>query len=192
MENNLTDKQRRFCEEYCIDLNATQAAIRAGYSEDSARQIGSENLSKPYISSYINHLQSNLSELTGITAASLLLELKKIAFSSVASLYDRWGKLKDFESLTDEQKAALSEIISKETTFGEDGRTVETKIKLHDKLKAITELNKMLGFNAPEKKEVNVKGNTQADLSKLTDDELRQYIELSAKCRPDESGTSET
>ena len=119
----------------------------------------------------------------------MLLELKKIAFSSVASLYDEWGKLKDFESLTDDQKAALSEIISKETTFGEDGRSVETKIKLHDKLKAISELNKMLGFNAPDKKEVAV-STKDYDLSKLTDDELRQYIDLATRCRPDEGGIS--
>lgn len=51
----LTDKQRLFCEEYLIDLNATQAAIRAGYSEKTARKIGSENLSKPDIRAYIDN-----------------------------------------------------------------------------------------------------------------------------------------
>ena len=49
----LTDKQQRFCDEYLIDLNATQAAIRAGYSEKTAGVIGSENLQKPYIRDYI-------------------------------------------------------------------------------------------------------------------------------------------
>lgn len=49
----LTAKQQLFCDEYLIDLNATQAAIRAGYSEKTARQIGTENLSKPAISEYI-------------------------------------------------------------------------------------------------------------------------------------------
>lgn len=52
----LTDRQKLFCDEYTKDLNATQAAIRAGYSEDSARQIGSENLSKPYLASEIKRL----------------------------------------------------------------------------------------------------------------------------------------
>lgn len=51
----LTDKQRLFCEEYLIDLNATQAAIRAGYSEKTARKIGSENLTKPDIRAYIEN-----------------------------------------------------------------------------------------------------------------------------------------
>ena len=50
----LTAKQQRFCDEYLIDLNATQAAIRAGYSEASARQMGTENLSKPSIKKYIS------------------------------------------------------------------------------------------------------------------------------------------
>lgn len=49
----MTTKQRRFCDEYLIDLNATQAAIRAGYSKNSARAIGNENLQKPYIQAYI-------------------------------------------------------------------------------------------------------------------------------------------
>lgn len=52
--DNLTPKQRRFCDEYLIDLNATQAAIRAGYSEKTAQQIGAENLSKPLIKEYID------------------------------------------------------------------------------------------------------------------------------------------
>ncbi len=59
MENKLTDKQRRFCEEYCIDLNATQAAIRAGYSKDTAGVIGSENLSKDYLVDYIRVIKPN-------------------------------------------------------------------------------------------------------------------------------------
>ena len=53
-ETKLTAKQKLFCDEYLIDLNATQAAIRAGYSEKTARQIGTENLSKPFIKEYID------------------------------------------------------------------------------------------------------------------------------------------
>lgn len=53
MAKEMTKKQQRFCDEYLIDLNATQAAIRAGYSEKTARQIGQENLTKPAIKEYI-------------------------------------------------------------------------------------------------------------------------------------------
>ena len=50
----MTEKQKRFCDEYLIDLNATQAAIRAGYSPRTANRIGAENLSKPDIETYIS------------------------------------------------------------------------------------------------------------------------------------------
>ena len=53
-EKKLTAKQQRFCDEYLIDLNATQAAIRAGYSQKTARAIGNENFTKPYIKEYID------------------------------------------------------------------------------------------------------------------------------------------
>lgn len=52
-ETKLKPKQQRFCDEYLVDLNATQAAIRAGYSAKTARVIGAENLTKPAIKSYI-------------------------------------------------------------------------------------------------------------------------------------------
>jgi phage terminase small subunit len=75
----LTAKQQAFCEEYLIDLNATQAAIRAEYSEDTARQIGSENLSKPAIADYIAELQAKRSAKTAITADYVLSSLHKVA-----------------------------------------------------------------------------------------------------------------
>lgn len=64
-ENNiskLTDKQKRFCEEYMIDLNGTQAAIRSGYSENTAKEIGYENLTKPHIQNYLKELMKSKSD----------------------------------------------------------------------------------------------------------------------------------
>jgi phage terminase small subunit len=77
--NELTDKQKRFCEEYIIDLNATQAAIRSGYSEDSARQIASENLSKPDIQEFIQALKDKRSEILQLDAQWVLKRLKEIS-----------------------------------------------------------------------------------------------------------------
>lgn len=76
---DLTDKQKRFCEEYMIDLNATQAAIRAGYSERTAYSIGDENLRKPEISKHIQFLQSARSERTQIDADWVLARFKEIS-----------------------------------------------------------------------------------------------------------------
>lgn len=76
---DLTPKQEAFCNEYMIDLNATQAAIRAGYSEDSAKQIASENLSKPDVSARIVELKIDRQGRTEITADYVLSSLKSVA-----------------------------------------------------------------------------------------------------------------
>jgi len=73
----LTAKQQAFCEEYLIDLNATQAAIRAGYSAKTANVIGPENLAKPCIAEVVAELQAKRSNVTQIDAAWVLTEAKK-------------------------------------------------------------------------------------------------------------------
>ena len=93
----LTAKQGKFCYEYCWDFNATQAAIRAGYSQKTAKVIGCENLTKPYIQSQIKKLQVNLSETAGISRLMVLREHQKLAFSSIAHLHLTWVTRKDFE-----------------------------------------------------------------------------------------------
>lgn len=75
----LTPKQKRFCEEYIVDLNATQAAIRAGYSQKTAAVIAAENLTKPNISNYVQLLQGERASKTEISAEWVLKNLKEIA-----------------------------------------------------------------------------------------------------------------
>lgn len=75
----LTDKQQKFCEEYLIDLNATQAAIRAGYSEKTANRIASENLSKLDIQEYIKELQDKIRDRNAITVDFVVNGIKDIA-----------------------------------------------------------------------------------------------------------------
>jgi len=76
-KDTLTDKQRRFVEEYLIDLNATQAAIRAGYSPDSARLIGCENLTKPNIASAVSGAMQKRSEAVQIDSYYVLSTIKE-------------------------------------------------------------------------------------------------------------------
>jgi len=78
IRDQLTDKQAMFCEEYLVDLNATQAAIRAGYSENSAQIIGFENLSKPIIQEYIQEHMDKRSTKLGITAEYVLNNIIEI------------------------------------------------------------------------------------------------------------------
>ena len=75
---NLTPKQQRFVEEYLIDLNATQAAIRAGYSEKTARSIGQRLLTNVDIQKAIQEAQNKLSERTGITQEYVLINIQKV------------------------------------------------------------------------------------------------------------------
>ncbi len=82
---SLTDKQFRFIDEYLVDLNATQAAIRAGYSKKTARQAGSENLSKPAIFTAIRDKQKEVSEKAEWSAAERLAALKRISAASEAN-----------------------------------------------------------------------------------------------------------
>jgi len=78
-EVKLTSKQEAFCLEYMVDLNAAQAAIRAGYSEDTAKQIGYENLTKPYLADRIAELKAERAARTEITADYVLSNLKSVA-----------------------------------------------------------------------------------------------------------------
>lgn len=75
----LRDKQRRFVEEYLVDFNATQAAIRAGYSHKTAGKIGTENLQKPAIQSAIKAAQAQLSKKTELTREMIVAGLRKEA-----------------------------------------------------------------------------------------------------------------
>lgn len=155
---DLTGKQKRFCEEYIFDFNASRAAREAGYSEDTAGQIGFENLKKPEIQAFIEELQADLAKTLGISKSMILREHQKIAFSSMAHLRDAWITLKEFNSLTADQKACIAEIQTQTRQMTEwVGETpvpitVEfVKIKLYDKQKSLDSLSKMLGYDAPKK-----------------------------------------
>lgn len=137
----LTKKQKLFCEEYLIDLNATQAAIRAGYSPETAGAIGAENLKKPQIQKAIARAMADRSRRTGVNADRVVMELAKIAFVNAADVIDAEdATLK--EDATAEDLAAVQSV--KVKSFGEDG--VEREIKLADKIKALELLGRHLGM----------------------------------------------
>jgi len=185
----LTDRRDRFCHEYCIDYNATRAAIRAGYSVKTARSIGQRLLTKVDIASKIDALKNNLAVATGITAMKIAKEHEKLAFSSIAHLHNTWIERKEFDKLTDDQKACIGEISTKiRKIIGDDelGINVEyVKIKLYDKQKSLDSLSNMMGYNAPTKREITGKDGKDLipilDLSGLTIEELKEYHRLIEK-----------
>lgn len=89
----LTPKQKRFVLEYLVDLNATAASIRAGYSERSAKRIGWELLQKPEVSSGIQEAMVARSKDTGVTAEWVLRTLAEEKTADLADLYDDDGNI---------------------------------------------------------------------------------------------------
>jgi len=162
--NGLTAKQRAFCLYYCTHWNATRAAKEAGYSEKTAQEISSENLSKPIIQAYIKHIQSDIARAAGVSALRNLNELAKIAYTNATDIRESWEQLKDWESIPDDVKAGIAEVVTVSKVLRRVGggdesedensglvQTLETvKVKMHDKLKALDMINRMLGYNEQE------------------------------------------
>lgn len=148
---DLTEKQERFCQEYLIDLNGTQAAIRSGYSIDSAKEIASENLTKPNIQLRITELNRSRQEATGINQKRVLEEYAKIAFFDIREVFDVDGGLINVKQLDDNSAGAIASIKSSEE-WGEDenGDKVITgtlkEVKVFDKIRALQDLGKHLGL----------------------------------------------
>lgn len=188
----LTEKQKRFCDEYLIDLNATQAAIRAGYSEKTAAEQGARLLTNVKVQEYIQERKQDRVERTEITQDRVLKELAIIAFSNAADyasviekramvdvdgvtvpLNDADGNPVMYRTvepvltgeLTDEQKRALS-VIKK----GRDG----FEVKPYDKVRALELLGKHLGMWTDK---VEVTEKAKNPFAELTTEELRQLMD---------------
>lgn len=137
----MTKKQKLFVEEYLLDLNATQAAIRAGYSPETAGAIGAENLKKPQIQNAIARAIAERSRRTGVNAERVVLELAKIAFANAGDLIDAQdATVRDGASRED--LAAIQSIKVKD--MGDMG--IEREVRLADKLKALELLGRHLGM----------------------------------------------
>lgn len=139
----LTAKQAAFVREYLIDLNATQAAIRAGYSPKTARSIGNQLLTKLDIQEAIQAAMKERAKRTEITQDRVLLELSRIAFSDPRALFNCDGTLKPIHKLDDEAAAALAGL---EVLEAPEGAASLKKIKRWDKLKALDLLCEHLGI----------------------------------------------
>lgn len=142
MAARLTDKQRRFVSEYLIDLNATQAAIRAGYSKKTADRIGPELLGKTCVSEAIQEAIAARERRTAITQDRVLEELAAVAFANgtdFARVTDGNGDIEfvPTDSLSPEKKRAISSI--KQGRFG-------TQVSTYDKVRALELLGKHLGM----------------------------------------------
>ena len=142
----LTAKLKRFGDEYLIDLNATQAAIRSGYSKNSAKEIGYENLTKPHVQAYIAERQEKLQERTEISLDRVVKELALIAFQDPRRMFSG-NVLIDLDEMEENVARVLAEVtVTKERTQDGDANVTElVKLKVYDKTKALDMLMKHLG-----------------------------------------------
>ncbi|NMM62068.1 terminase small subunit [Clostridium sp. P21] len=156
----LTDKQKKFIDEYLIDLNATQAAIRAGYSQKNAFKIGSELLQKTTVQKHMHKCMKDREKRTEITQDKVLNELAAIGFANIADYLEVKDDAVKVFNTTDIPKEKLRAVVEIKQT--KDG----ISIKIHDKVKALEDIAKHLGMFVDK---VEHTGNIGVGTKKLED-----------------------
>lgn len=138
--SNLNEKQKRFADEYLIDLNATQAAIRAGYSPRSAAEQASRLLKNAKVRAYIDERMAELSRRTGVNQERILRELVRIAFVNAPDLINMADATVREDATVDDMAAIASVRVKIIPT--ENGQGIEREIRLADKIRALDLLGK--------------------------------------------------
>lgn len=151
-KGELTEKQQRFVEEYLIDLNATQAAIRSGYSAKTADQQGSRMLANVKVQNEISKAMAERSKRTGVNQDRVVQELARIAFVKMTDVVNADGEIRPDAS--DDDLACIESVKYKRSDT-DTGSSEEREIKIASKLKALELLGKHLGM-WNDKLDVNV------------------------------------
>ncbi len=142
-KRQLSEQRQRFVDEYLIDLNGTQAAIRAGYSAKTAQEQASRLLSNVMVQQAISERMAERSRRTGVNQDRVVLELAKIAFVKMTDVVDSNGRIRD--DATDDDLSCIESIKYKESD-NEFGGSVEREVKIGSKLRALELLGKHLGM----------------------------------------------
>lgn len=165
----MTEAQKRFCDEYLIDLNATRA-YKVAYSrckkDETANVNGSKLLRNTKVQEYISEKQKEIEKRTEVTQDMVIKELAKIAFSDIRKLFTENGQLKNIADIDSDVAGAITSIQTLEEygSYGDDREKIgdTQKVKLLDKTKALELLGKHLGmFNDVN---VNMKNAVQIEL----------------------------
>ena len=142
----LTPKQARFVEEYLVDLNGKQAAIRAGYTSKTAEVQASRLLRHVTVQAALQAAMQARSKRTTVTADRVVAELAKIAFANMRDYWPRPGETINLEWLDHDQTAAIAEITIDEVVDAAGVLHRRTRLKLHDKKGALDSLARHLGM----------------------------------------------
>lgn len=166
----LTGKESRFAEEYLIDLNATQAAVRAGYSAKTAHQIGARLLQKAEVAEAITAARAARSQRTEITADRVLRELALIAFQDIGAAFDEKGQLLAINAMPEEARRTLAGFEVTARSVGEGQVEFVSKIRHADKLGALTQLGRHLGLFTDKSMVVDETGKAMQPVINVTID----------------------
>lgn len=162
---------QRLIDEYMVDLNQTQAAIRAGYSPNSASQQASDLFGRPYIQAHVNRRLAEASSRTGLNADRVIRELARISFANPARVVAADGSIVDGAS---EDDLAAIQSIKVKTTTSKAGTTVEREVKFYDKNKSLELAGKHIGMFI-DKREVKITNNF--DVTNLSTEEIRAELD---------------
>lgn len=186
-DTGLTEKQERFCRKYVECVNASDA-YRFAYDcsrmkPETVNRAAAALMRNSNIATRIDHLKSNLAEALNVSAARVLREHCRIAFSDATRIRSGWMNLKEFESLTEDERACIQSVETRErktpTAYGECLTETYVKIKLYDKQKALDSISQMLGYNAPQKidGDIKIKGLNVEVADLATAERLKELTE---------------
>lgn len=166
----LSPRQEQFIAEYLLDLNATQAAIRAGYSAKTAQEQGSRLLSNVIIAQRIAEKRQELADNTGLSVERVLQEAMRLAFFDIRKLTDDEGNPIPVHQLDADTAAAIQglELATERGPDKESGPTIVRKYKIADKNSAIERLFKHLGLFEKDNKQSNPGDAMTAFLAELS------------------------
>lgn len=178
----MTDAQKRFCDEYLIDLNATRA-YKVAYpkckEDETANAASSRMLRNVKVQEYISEKQKEIEKRTEVTQDMVIKELAKIAFLDIRKLYTENGQLKNVADIDSDTAGAISslETLEEYEGYGDDREKIgdTQKVKLLDKTKALELLGKHLGM-FKEKVTINGNVNTNNPFSGMSIEELRKIL----------------
>jgi phage terminase small subunit len=194
----LTPKQQRFVDEYLVDLNATRAAIRAGYSKRTAASIGEENLRKPEVSSAIDARKAKRAEKVEVKAEAVLRELQTFGHMDPAEIVDDNGRLLPLKQMPEHVRRAIASVEIEEIWDGKGDDRVQVgelkKVKFWNKKDGLELLGKHIKLFGDEGNasitnvfQVNATQLTvQLDYTRLTVEEHRTLVALMEKATPPE------
>ena len=160
----LTPKQQRFCDEYLIDMNATRAALRAGYTQATA--MNGQLMEMPKIQAYLKERTAQAAQKLQVSHETLLGELMKVAFANMGDYFGDDGRVKAMGDIADDKKSA---IWSLKVSEGKYGTTVQ--LRLHNKLAALEKIAKHIKFYEVEAKQPEPQEAVYVDKGDLNDDD---------------------